>query len=135
MGSLFIKGGIVLPKPTRVARTKIRNLYEDGYPGAASRRGQYPEQPTIVARVTASPWSFPGNGYEITTSTTSERDVGTPVADHEFDMIDRSRNNGGYHPPGPVTGLLGDGAGQDDLCPDDSDGGGDSDGWSPDDCE
>ena len=37
MSSFFNKGGIILPKPSQVARTKIRNLYEDGYPGAAPR--------------------------------------------------------------------------------------------------
>ena len=70
MGSMFFnKGGIVLPKPSQVGRTKIRNLYEDGYPASPPRLGRPAKGPIVRVYTTADPWWDPGNGYNLTTTT------------------------------------------------------------------
>tara|TARA_Y100000310_G_scaffold323093_1_gene383009 strand:+ start:864 stop:1316 length:453 start_codon:yes stop_codon:yes gene_type:complete len=150
MSSFFNKYGIALPKPTQVARTKIRNLYEDGYPGAAARPSRRDDRPKILICTSAFPWFSPGYGYNIEGSTgckDGDPGSGIPelVADHEWDMIDRGWR---HHGPGPVTGLLGGGTPihvgggkpggsggtpTDAPCPDPSDM--DPSGWSSDDCD
>ena len=76
----FNKGGIAFPKPSQVGRTMIRNLYEDGYPGAPRRPGRdaggsplagdgqpagTPCQPIVTVHTTAAPWFSPGNQYTL----------------------------------------------------------------------
>jgi hypothetical protein len=118
--SFFTKDGLVLPKPSQVARTKIRNLYTDGYPGreGSRRNGRYPKRQEIAICNNTSPWFSPGNRYSITGFTNCKDGDGKIIenaGDHEYNMIDYSRDHGGEHFLGSVTGLM------DDICPDPTD--------------
>ena len=74
MGSMFFsKGGIILPKPSQVGRTKIRNLYEDGYPASPPRLGRPACGPIVRVYTTADPWWDPGTGYNLETITVTEQ--------------------------------------------------------------
>ena len=147
MSSFFNKGGIILPKPSQVARTKIRNLYEDGYPGAAPRTERTVGPPIISVRTSASPWHPAGFGYRLDSSTHVDHGTGDEITtetygDHEFPNF----YPGVPHRPGPATGLLGgggDGFGITDdgrtsvgaPCPDPANADPSDAPWSPDDCK